>query len=266
MRKPMVAGNWKMNMKIKELSGYFSEFIPAAEKNSAATKVDICFAAPYLQLKEINAAVSGRGYLVAAQNAHEKDSGAFTGEISFPMLDEIGIKTVILGHSERREYYSETNESVALKTKKAIESSFLPIVCIGETKQEREGDLTEKVIKSQLEPVFEAISDITKIVIAYEPVWAIGTGLTATSEQAQNVHAYIRKLMTDKYGESAAQAVRILYGGSAKPENIGELISMEDIDGGLVGGASLKPTSFAEMVQIVAEKVSPSMVLGLKKR
>ncbi len=256
MRKPMIAGNWKMNMMIGDLEGYMRAFLSGIEKVSAVDQVDICFSTPFLQLAEAQKILTKTPILVAAQNVHFENAGAFTGEISLPMLTEVGVKTVIVGHSERRQYFSETDETVALKTAAAIKNGFLPIVCVGETQEERESDKTKEVIENQVKTVFNSVQDITKTVIAYEPVWAIGTGLTASNEQAQEVHGFIRALIAEKYGRQAAEAVRILYGGSAKPANIGQLLDQPDIDGGLVGGASLKPESFLEMVQIAAKKVA----------
>ena len=253
MRKPIIAGNWKMNMSIEESKGFVSEFLTLVNDDGAIEKVDICIATPYLQLATVASSLEATPIIVAAQNVSEHDSGAYTGEISSKMLKEVGITTALVGHSERRQYFGDTDESVALKTAKALENSITPIVCIGETKEERESNKTKDVIKKQVLAVFSKVDDATKIIIAYEPVWAIGTGLTATSEQAQEVHAFIRSLVKERYGEAASEKVRILYGGSANPKNIEELLSQPDIDGGLVGGASLKADSFSQMVLIAAK-------------
>jgi triosephosphate isomerase len=250
MRKKMMTGNWKMNKTNREVGPFFQSFAAEsglAKDRSVAEKVDILFAAPTLLLDSSRMAASGMGIAIAAQNVHFEQSGAFTGETSLPMLAEIGIRATLVGHSERRQYFGETNESVAKKAAAAQSAGFLAIVCIGETLAERNSNRTEKVLTEQLEPVFAAIRGLTDIVIAYEPVWAIGTGVSATSEQAQEAHAFIRKLAKARFGASA-DSLRILYGGSASPKNIAELLSKADIDGGLVGGASLKPEDFAQMV------------------
>lgn len=250
MRKKMMAGNWKMNKTNREVGPFFQSFAAEsglARDRSVADKVDILFAVPALLLDRCRAAASGMGISIAAQNVHFEPSGAFTGETSLPMLAEIGIRATLAGHSERRQYFGESNESVAKKAAAAQSAGFLAIVCIGETLSERNSNRTEAVLKEQLEPVFAAVRGLTNIVVAYEPVWAIGTGVSASSDQAQDAHAFIRKLARARFGASA-DGLRILYGGSASPKNIAELLSKPDIDGGLVGGASLKPEDFALMV------------------
>lgn len=250
MRKKMMAGNWKMNKSIGEVGSFFQSFSDEcglAKNRAVSDKVDILFAAPYLLLDSCRAAASGKGITIAAQNVHFEKNGAFTGEISLAMLAEIGIRSTLVGHSERRQYFGETNESVAKKAAAAQGAGFLTIVCIGETLAERNSSRTESVLEEQLAPVFSAVRGLTNIVIAYEPVWAIGTGVSASSDQAQTAHEFVRKQARARFGGSA-DMLRILYGGSANPNNIGELLSKPDIDGALVGGASLKPEEFASMV------------------
>ncbi len=260
-RKKLLAGNWKMNMRLAEIEPFFTAFSGAL--NPGATHhVDILFAAPFTQLHATLAASRARGFAAAAQNMHFEASGAFTGEVSAVMLTDIGIRTTLIGHSERRQYFAETDESVAKKTITAISTAITPLVCVGETLDERKSGTTFPVVSRQVEAVLNSVKnrgslrdreayypgDLSdSIVIAYEPVWAIGTGLSATLEQAQEVHGFIRKVCGEILGGDFAARVRILYGGSANPSNIAGLLSQPDIDGGLVGGASLKPADFAAM-------------------
>ncbi len=244
MRKKIIAGNWKMNMTAKETKTFLDELKPRLE--NAAAKVVICV--PYLAIDTALGCVAGSDIAIGAQNMHYLDSGAYTGEISAPMLCEVGVDYVIIGHSERRMYNNETDEDVNKKLIKALSSSIIPICCVGESLDQREENITERVIAAQIQKAFESISkeDATKVVVAYEPVWAIGTGKTATDEQANEVCAFIRETLKEKYGK-AAEEISILYGGSVNEKNIGGLMQMSDIDGALVGGASLKE-AFAEIV------------------
>ena len=262
-RKKLLAGNWKMNMRLGEIEPFFAAFTGAL-KNEFRGHTDILFAAPLTQLQATLAACRGRGFAAAAQNVHFEASGAFTGEVSPVMLTDMGIRTVLIGHSERRQYFAESDEAVAKKTVSSMTAAMTPIVCIGESLEERKSGATFNVVSRQLEAVLKAVQkhgaisvregfypgDITDpLVIAYEPVWAIGTGLSATTAQAQEVHAFIRKVCLEVLGADFANAVRILYGGSANPANIASLLAQPDIDGGLVGGAALKPADFAAMCQ-----------------
>lgn len=251
MRKKMIAGNWKMNKLNSEVQSFFADFAKACDLNkdkSVAENVDILFAVPTLLLDSCRSAASGLGIEIAAQNIHYERSGAFTGETSLLQLAELGIKSTLIGHSERRQFFGETNGTVALKSAAAQDAGFLAVVCVGETLEERNAGLTEVVIRRQLVPVYDAIRGLDNIVLAYEPVWAIGTGVSASSVQAQNVHKFIRDFTRERFG-AAADSLKILYGGSANPKNIGELLIKEDIDGALVGGASLVPGDFAAMVK-----------------
>lgn len=250
MRKPLLAGNWKMNKTNAEIPGFFEAFFDAV--GSAAElfgkRADIVFAVPYTLLANAISATVGRGVAIAAQNVHGSEGGAFTGEISISMLTEVGVAMVLVGHSERRQYYGENDASVAEKTKAALDRGVVPIVCVGETLAEREARHTDAVLQEQMDRVTPLIDATGNTIIAYEPVWAIGSGLTATPAQAQAAHHFIREIVRERCGNAAADELRILYGGSAKPENVAELLKQPDIDGGLVGGASLNPKHFAAMV------------------
>ena len=248
MRKIIVAGNWKMNKTAKEAEQFFTEFKPliADVKN-----VDIVIGAPFTALETAIRVTAGTNIKIAAENMNANDSGAYTGEVSPLMLKDLGIEYVILGHSERREYYGECDKVVNEKVKAALKHGLKPILCIGEKLEERENGTTEAVVKEQTVGGLKDVSatDMANVVIAYEPVWAIGTGKTATPEQAQEVHAFIRKLLTDLYGAEVAENVTIQYGGSMNDANAKDLIAQNDIDGGLVGGASLIPEKFAIIVK-----------------
>ncbi len=248
MRTRFVAGNWKMHTTHIEAVSLAREVIRAL---GDATDVEVAVCPPYTALQAVGEAVRGSQVLLGAQNMHWESSGAYTGEISPGMLLTLGCSYVILGHSERRLHFHETDEIVARKIEAALGKGLTPIVCVGETKEEREEGVTEQVIKTQIAEAFGRIDAgrFKGTVIAYEPVWAIGTGLTATADQAQKVHRFIRDLIVEMFGEGVAERTRILYGGSAKPENAGELFSRPDIDGGLIGGASLKAESFAAIVR-----------------
>lgn len=246
MRKPIIAGNWKMHKTIAEAV----EFVNEIKGKVNNTDVEAVICAPFTLLKDLKEATKGTPIKIGAQNMHYADNGAFTGEISTPMLKELDIDYVVLGHSERRQYFNETNETVNKKVLKALEAGIDPILCIGETLEEREADKTKDVCKVQTEKALENVTaeDMKKVVIAYEPIWAIGTGKTATAEQANDVIAYVREVVKGLYGEEISEEVRIQYGGSVKPSNVSEIMNQTDIDGALVGGASLQPADFTELV------------------
>lgn len=246
MRKPIIVGNWKMNKTIAEAK----EFIAAVDPlvNDAA---DYGVATSYIALQD--SVKAAKNLIISAQNMCYEDSGAYTGEVSVSMLKEIGVQWVVLGHSERRQYWNETNESVNKKTKKALENGLTPIVCVGETLVEFEANQTEMICRTQTKACLDGLSadQVAGLVIAYEPVWAIGTGKTATSEIAQNTCALIRDEVKLNFGQEAADKVRIQYGGSVKADNIAELLAQADIDGALIGGASLKVDSFTAIMSAV---------------
>lgn len=248
MRTPIIAGNWKMNMLCKEADDFFTELLPLVED---VTSVKMVICPVYTILGCVAQKVKDSNIQLGAQNVYWEEKGAFTGEISPPMLKDAGCEYVIIGHSERRQYFGETNETVNKRVKAALAHGLIPIMCCGETLEEREAGDTFDVIKSHilegLKGVYETGNE--EVVIAYEPVWAIGTGKTATPDQAQEVHAYIRKLLQDNFGADIAERTVIQYGGSVKPANVAELMAQPDIDGGLVGGASLKADSFAALVK-----------------
>lgn len=244
MRKPIIVGNWKMNKTIAETK----EFIAGVDA-SVTDSADWGIATPYLALQTAKA--EAKNLLVAAENCHFKDSGAYTGEVSVPMLKEIGVEWVILGHSERRQYFGETDETVNAKTIQVLQNDLTPIVCVGETLEEYEKGITKDVVKTQTVGAFKDVCPkcMERVVIAYEPVWAIGTGKTATNEIAQDVCAYIRTVVAELYGQEVADKVRIQYGGSVKPEGLKTLLEQPDIDGALVGGASLQVDSYKAMIE-----------------
>jgi triosephosphate isomerase len=247
-RKPIVAGNWKMNKTVAEAI----DLANAIKRDLAGCKdVDVVLCPPFTALKSVGEVITGTHLDLGAQNMHWEKNGAFTGEVAAGMLRELYCHYVILGHSERRTYFGETDEIVNKKTKAALASNLKPIVCIGETLQEREANRTEEVITTQVRGSLAGLSprELVECILAYEPVWAIGTGKTASPQQAQDVHALIRGLLKDIADEAVAQSVRIQYGGSMKPANAKELMNMPDIDGGLIGGAALEARSFVEIVQ-----------------
>jgi triosephosphate isomerase len=252
MRKKIVAGNWKMNLDYNEGLSLFSEVVNMVrDEVTGNQQAVVC--SPFIHLHSL--AQLGKSYpkvSVGAQNAHQAESGAYTGEISAKMIKSVGADYVILGHSERRQYFGETNELLAKKVDIALQHDLIPIFCIGETLQEREADQHFHIIKTQLERgVFHLDEEqFAKLVIAYEPVWAIGTGITATSAQAQEIHAFIRIEIAAKYGERLAGDMTILYGGSCNPKNAPDLFAQPDIDGGLIGGASLKSRDFVDIVKV----------------
>jgi triosephosphate isomerase (TIM) len=247
-RKILIAGNWKMNKTIAE-SLELIQGLRSAVDNVSEVEMLVC--PPFTALSEVSKALQGSAIRLGSQNVSEQDNGAFTGEISTDMLKELGVTDVILGHSERRQYYGETNALVATKALKVLAAGLKPVVCIGETLEEREAGKTVDVVTEQTRGSLSGISgeQMAQVVIAYEPVWAIGTGKTATSEQAQETHAAIRAVLKDLYGESVAEQTQILYGGSVKPGNAAELTNCLDIDGALVGGASLDASNFSQIIQ-----------------
>lgn len=251
-RKYLIAGNWKMNLVSAEGAELAKGIVANVGGN---TSVDICVSPTFTTLDAVSKEIADSSVSLGAQNMHFEASGAFTGEISADMLKALAVEYVILGHSERREYFGETDEIVNKKTVAALAAGLKPIVCVGETLEEREADKTIDVIKTQIEGGLAGIeaSAADALVIAYEPVWAIGTGKTATPEMAEEVHAEIRCMLAGKLGEEAAEKVRILYGGSMKPENADDLLAQKNIDGGLIGGASLKADSFASLVESAAK-------------
>ena len=248
MRKNIVAGNWKMNKTNKEAVSFLSELKGLVQ---GIDNVGIIIGAPFTALSDAVKETAGSNVKIAAQNMNPNESGAYTGEVSPLMLKELGVEYVILGHSERREYYGETNEFINEKVKSALNHGLKPILCIGEILEEREAGKTENVVADHLQNgLFNvSVEELKNVVIAYEPVWAIGTGKTATPQQAELVHNFIRELLIDMYGKEAAENVTIQYGGSMKPDNAKELISQTNIDGGLIGGASLEAKSFSEIVK-----------------
>lgn len=245
MRKPIIAGNWKMHKTIAEAL----DFVNAVKDRVNNDNVEVVICAPFTLLKDLKEATKGTNIKIGAQNMHFEEKGAFTGEISPLMLKELDMDYVVIGHSERRQYFNETDETVNKKVLKALEVGIDPILCVGETLEEREAGNTKDVCKVQVEKALENVSkeDLAKVVIAYEPVWAIGTGKTATSEDANDVIAYIREVVANLYGELANE-VRIQYGGSVKPSNVAEIMNQSDIDGALVGGASLEANDYVDLV------------------
>ena len=247
MRKKVIAGNWKMNMLPNEAIDFITEFAPLVKD----TKHEVILCVPYTDLFYALLHAQGTNIKIGAQNMHWEEKGAYTGEISAQMLKSIGVEYVIIGHSERRQYFAETDETVNKKIKSALANNLKPIVCVGETLQQREQGVTEKIITTQVEKALEGISaeSLAQIIIAYEPIWAIGTGKTATKEDANDTIKQIRKKIAEIYGQNEAERVIIQYGGSVKSSNAKELFEMSDIDGGLVGGASLKPEEFSKIVK-----------------
>jgi len=247
-RKPLLAGNWKMYKNAAEAKDLVKGL---KEKLAGVSDREVLVCPPFVYLAEVSREIKGSNINLGAQNMHWESKGAFTGEIAPAMLKDFECKYVIIGHSERRQYFAETDESVNKKAKAAFAAGIIPIVCVGETLEQREKNETFSVIEKQIK---NGLAGLTKeqseaLVIAYEPVWAIGTGKTATPAQAQEVHAFIRKQYLQMYGANASEAARILYGGSVKPDNTAELMKQPDIDGGLVGGASLEADSFAKIVK-----------------
>jgi triosephosphate isomerase len=255
-RKPIFAANWKMNKGASETEDFIKSFL--SKTQGLNLHADIVIAPPFLSLPKLadllhhsNPGKNAHSVQIAAQNCSQFDSGAYTGEISVLMLREFFVHYVIIGHSERRSIFSETDAMINAKIKKARQANLKPIFCIGETLAEREAGQLEFVLRTQVTEGLKDVSekDLSDIIIAYEPVWAIGTGVTATSEQAQEAHAFVRSLIADLYGSEPAAKIRIQYGGSVKPDNAAELMACPDIDGALIGGASLDPQSFLEIIK-----------------
>lgn len=247
MRRPVIAGNWKMYKTIREAVDFIAKLKPLVE---GADHCEVVVAPPFTALRAVAEAAKGTSIRVAAQDMHWDKEGAHTGDVSPPMISEVGATHVIIGHSERRQDHGETDENVNRKVKAALAAGLTPIVCVGETLAEREAGETRKVLEQQFQGGLAGLtpSDFSRIILAYEPVWAIGTGRTATPAMAGESHEFLRAVARREFGEERAAALRILYGGSVKPENIAGLMAVEDIDGALVGGASLKPDSFAAIV------------------
>jgi triosephosphate isomerase (TIM) len=246
-RTPFIAGNWKMHKTAAEAEEFVGALLPRV---SSVDGVDVAICVPFLDLEAMVDSTRGSRVEVYAQNMHEAPSGAFTGEVSAPMLTEIDVHGVVLGHSERRELFGETDKALMAKVPTALEAGLKPILCVGETEEERERGDTERKLRHQVQEGLQKLApeQVAQVTIAYEPIWAIGTGVVATPEQAQEAIAFVRALVGDKAPEAAEQ-VRILYGGSMKPSNAAELLALPDVDGGLIGGASLDPADFAAIVE-----------------
>lgn len=248
MRKNVVAGNWKMNTTLEEGVELANEINCLLKGKTVNCDVVVCV--PFTHLTSVNAVLEPELVKLGAENCSEHEKGAYTGEVSAAMVKSTGASHVILGHSERRQYFGENNEQLLAKTKLALANGLTPIFCVGEVLEERENGSYNDVVKGQVEALFElSAEDFGKIIIAYEPVWAIGTGKTATAEQAQDMHAHIRKVVEEKYGEQVAEDTSILYGGSCKPTNAKELFAKPDVDGGLIGGAALQAESFLGIIE-----------------
>ena len=246
MRKPIIAGNWKMNMTPSQAKELVNDLIPLVK--DAQCEVVVC--PPYIDLPVVSELIKGTNIKLGAQNVHWADKGAFTGEVAADMLLAYGVEYVIIGHSERRQYFGETDETVNKRSKKALEAGLKPIICVGETLEQREANVTNEIVTAQINGDLAGFSEeeLLNCVIAYEPIWAIGTGKTATKEDANDTIAVIRNAVAALFGEEAASKLRIQYGGSMKPSNANDLMSMPEIDGGLIGGASLKAADFAGVV------------------
>lgn len=246
MKQKILAANWKMNKLQADAKIFFGSLIPLVSGSN--NKIIVCV--PFTDLAAVSRCAKGSNICVGAQNVHWEASGAFTGEISADMLKDSGAEYVIVGHSERRQYFGETSQTAARRAKAAVAEGIIPIVCIGETSGEREKGQTEQILSEQIEKSFEGISqeEMKNVLVAYEPVWAIGTGVTATSGEAQEAISYIRKTFSRRYGGDTAAGINILYGGSMNEKNAADLLSMPDIDGGLIGGASLIAEKFAAIV------------------
>ncbi|HKP97862.1 MAG TPA: triose-phosphate isomerase [Fibrobacteria bacterium] len=251
MRKKIIAGNWKMNKTVAESAQLAADLAAAAKGQAFAEKAEIVVCPTYLALDRVSGILKGSPIKLGAQDAHWGNQGAFTGKVSVDMLKALGVTYVILGHSEPRTLFGETDADVNKKTLKVLAEGLIPIVCVGETLSEREAAVTEKVVGAQVRAAYAGVSaqDAAKTVIAYEPVWAIGTGRNASDDQAQAVHKFIRGLLLELYGAPVAEAVRIQYGGSMKPENAAGLLKQPDVDGGLIGGASLKVDAFLGIIK-----------------
>ncbi len=247
MRKPIIAGNWKMNNTVAQAKVLIEGLIPLVKDVEA----DVVVAPTFVCLPAVKEMIAGTNIKLAAQNVNAAAKGAYTGEVSIAMLEEIGVEYVIIGHSERREYYNETDAGVNAKTKVILEAGMTPIVCCGETLEQRESGVTNDFVSGQIAAALEGLTgeQVASLVIAYEPIWAIGTGVTATSDQANETISVIRASIGKTFGADVAEKVRIQYGGSMNPKNVAELMSKPDIDGGLIGGASLKADDFSKVVK-----------------
>lgn len=249
MRIKVIAGNWKMNNDLNESKDLISKLLAGLKNSNANCEVVIC--PPFTSLSEASAMIKGSTIKLGAQNLHQEENGAFTGEVSAKMLLSAGCEFVIIGHSERRTIFTESDELINKKIIRALKNNLKPIFCVGELLEEREKNITEQVIKSQVLKGLEnfSVGDLKNLIIAYEPVWAIGTGKTATPQQAEEVHHFIRKLIENHFSEEFAENLRILYGGSVKPDNSNDLLSQKNIDGALVGGACLNADSFLNIIK-----------------
>lgn len=255
MRTPIIAGNWKMYKDVNEAL----ELVNGIKRGALdVNNVEVIVCPPFVDLGDVCDAVTDSNIGVGGQNCYWEAEGAFTGEVAVPMLKSVGCKYVIIGHSERRKYFGETDDTVNKKIKAAIDGGLVPIICVGETLEEREAGKTMDVVKRQVEGALKDFDAdyLSSAVIAYEPVWAIGTGKTATPDQAQEVHAMIRNLITELYSADFSARVRILYGGSVKPDNIETLMKEQDIDGGLIGGASLKSDGFVDIIKTTSQLIA----------
>lgn len=244
MRKPVIVGNWKMNLGPKEAK----ELLTEVKALDLDTSVEHGFCVPAINLLVAKEVLEGTDIKFGAENMYYEESGAFTGEISPTMLTEVGADYVILGHSERRQYFKEDNELINKKVLAALDYDFTPILCVGETLEEREAGKAEEIVKEEVIKGFEGVKEADKVIIAYEPIWAIGTGKTASADDADAMCGYIRGLIEELYDKDTADKIRIQYGGSMKPANVKELLAKENIDGGLIGGASLKASDFEQLV------------------
>jgi triosephosphate isomerase (TIM) len=251
-RTPFIAGNWKMHKTVAEAEAFVQALLPRIGP-TVAQGVDVAVCPPFLALEAVVDSARGSGVEVYAQNMHEAEQGAYTGEVSAPMLAEVGVDGAVLGHSERREYFNETDRALQAKVPAAIEGGLKVILCVGETEEEREREETERKLRHQVQEGLDKVpvERLGELTIAYEPVWAIGTGLVATPEQAQEACAFVRALV-EGFDKGAAERLRVLYGGSLKPDNAEELLSLPDVDGALVGGASLEPDAFGRIVETAA--------------
>jgi triosephosphate isomerase len=247
-RRPLIAGNWKMYKTQSEATETAKQLIRYV---GAVTDIDMMIAPTFIALTAVFAAIKNSPVALGAQNLYWEDEGAYTGEISAPMLKSAGCQYCIIGHSERRQYFGETDETVNKKIKAAIKAGLQPVFCVGETEKEREAGQTLSILDKQIKKGLEGLvsEQLDPLIIAYEPVWAIGTGKTATDDQAQEVHRFIRSLVKNNFGQALSDSIRILYGGSVKPDNIASLMAMPDIDGALVGGASLSAESFSQIIK-----------------
>lgn len=246
LRKAIIAGNWKMNNTPSQTTALINEMKPLV----ADADCEVVLCVPFVDVPAAVEAAKGSNIKIGAENVHFKDSGAFTGEVSADMLVELGVEYVVIGHSERRTYFGETDQTVNLRTLKALEKGLKPIICVGETLEQRELGYTETLLKYQTKMALTNVTadQLKNVVIAYEPIWAIGTGKTATADQAEEMHAFIRQTIADKFGAEAAENVSILYGGSCKPSNAKEIFSKVNVDGGLIGGAALKAADFKGII------------------